>query len=53
MRGGDGGDGHGALSLARLNTYDAMLADIRLPDMGGFDVYRELHRSSPTPTSSS
>ncbi len=40
-------DGQGALSLARLNTYDAMLADIRLPDMGGFDVYRELRQVQP------
>ena len=40
-------DGQEALSMARLNTYDAMLADIRLPDMPGFDVYRELRQVQP------
>ena len=40
-------DGQGGLSLARLNKYDAMLADIRLPDMGGYDVYRELRQVQP------
>ena len=40
-------DGQEALSMARLNTYDAMLADIRLPDMCGIDVYRELRQVQP------
>lgn len=40
-------DGQEALSMARLNPYDAMLADIRLPDMCGFEVYRELRRVQP------
>ena len=40
-------DGQGALSLARLNNYDAMLADIRLPDISGYDLYRELRQVQP------
>ena len=44
-------DGQGGLSLARLNKYDAMLADIRLSDMCGYDVYRECVRFSRRPMS--
>src|SRR6185295_13812291 len=33
-------DGQEALTMARLSSYDAMLADIRLPDLSGYDVYR-------------
>ena len=40
-------DGQEALSMARLNTYDAMLADIRLPDLSGLNVYRELRQAQP------
>ncbi len=40
-------DGQEALSMARLNPYDAMLADIRLPDLSGLDVYRELRQTQP------
>lgn len=40
-------DGQEALSMARLNPYDAMLADIFLPDLSGFDVYRELRQVQP------
>jgi CheY-like chemotaxis protein/GAF domain-containing protein len=40
-------DGQEALSMARLNPYDAMLADIRLPDLSGLDVYRELRQVQP------
>ena len=39
--------------MARLGTYDAILADIRLPDMAGYEVYRASARPSPTPASSS
>jgi len=38
-------DGKEALTMARLSTYDAMLADIRLPDLSGYDVYRALRES--------
>ena len=40
-------DGQEALTMARLGTYDAILADIRLPDMTGYDVYRGLRQAQP------
>ncbi|MFO0965626.1 MAG: response regulator [Gemmataceae bacterium] len=40
-------DGQEALTMARLSAYDAMLADIRLPDLSGFDVYRALREAQP------
>jgi CheY-like chemotaxis protein len=40
-------DGQEALTMARLSTYDAILADIRLPDLAGHEVYRKLRESQP------
>ena len=40
-------DGKEAQTMARLSTYDAMLADIRLPDLSGIDVYRALRQAQP------
>ena len=40
-------DGREALTMARLGTYDAILADIRLPDVGGYDIYRGLREAQP------
>ncbi|MBI3408363.1 MAG: response regulator [Planctomycetes bacterium] len=40
-------DGKEALTMARLSNYDAMLADIRLPDLSGIDVYRALRQAQP------
>jgi CheY-like chemotaxis protein len=40
-------DGQEALTMARLSTYDAILADIRLPDMSGYEVYRRLREAQP------
>ncbi len=40
-------DGREALTMAKLSTYDAMLADIRLPDLSGYDVYRALRQAQP------
>ena len=40
-------DGQEALTMARLSTYDAILADIRLPDMSGYEVYRQLREAQP------
>ena len=40
-------DGQEALTMARLSTYDAILADIRLPDMTGYEVYRRLREAQP------
>ncbi|MCC6421250.1 MAG: response regulator [Gemmataceae bacterium] len=40
-------DGKEALTMARLCTYDAMLTDIRLPDMAGHEVYTRLREAQP------
>jgi CheY-like chemotaxis protein len=40
-------DGKEALTMARLSTYDAILADIRLPDISGYEVYRQLRQAQP------
>jgi CheY-like chemotaxis protein/GAF domain-containing protein len=40
-------DGKEALTMARLGSYDAILADIRLPDMSGYEVYRLLREAQP------
>jgi CheY-like chemotaxis protein len=40
-------DGKEALTLAKLSPYDAVLADIRLPDVSGYDVYRRLREAQP------
>jgi CheY-like chemotaxis protein len=36
-----------ALTLARQSSYNAILADIRLPDMTGYDVFRRLRAVQP------
>jgi DNA-binding NtrC family response regulator len=40
-------DGQEALTMARLGTYDAVLADIRLPDLCGHDAYHKLREAQP------
>jgi two-component system, sensor histidine kinase SagS len=40
-------DGQEALTMARLGNYDAILADIRLPDISGYEVYRLLREAQP------
>jgi CheY-like chemotaxis protein len=40
-------DGKEAVTMAKLNSYDAMLADIRLPDLSGYEVYRALRQAQP------
>jgi CheY-like chemotaxis protein len=40
-------DGREAVTMAKLSPYDAMLADIRLPDMSGYDVFRQLRIAQP------
>jgi CheY-like chemotaxis protein/PAS domain-containing protein len=40
-------DGKEAVVLAKLSAYDVMLADIRLPDMNGYEVYHQLRLSQP------
>ncbi len=40
-------DGREALTMARLGSYDAILADIRLPDVPGYEAYRKLREAQP------
>jgi CheY-like chemotaxis protein len=40
-------DGREALTMARLCTYDSILADIRLPDLSGYDMYHRLREAQP------
>jgi CheY-like chemotaxis protein len=40
-------DGQEALTMARLGNYDAILADIRLPDVSGYDAYCKLREAQP------
>lgn len=39
--------GADALAMARLGTYDAVLADIRLPDLAGYEAYSQLRAAQP------
>ena len=40
-------DGREALTMARLGAYDAILADIRLPDIPGYEAYTKLREAQP------
>jgi CheY-like chemotaxis protein len=40
-------DGREALTMARLSSYDVILVDIRLPDMGGYEMFRRLRQAQP------
>jgi DNA-binding response OmpR family regulator/GAF domain-containing protein len=43
-------DGHEAIALVRQANYSAVLVDIRLPDMDGYEIFhrlRELHPDTP------
>jgi CheY-like chemotaxis protein len=40
-------DGQEALTMARLGNYDAVLADIRLPDLNGYEVFRGVREALP------
>ncbi len=42
-------DGRAALDLARGGEFDAIVLDVMLPGMGGFDLLRELRKSDATP----
>ena len=37
-----------AIAMARISPYDVILADIRLPDMTGYDCFRRLREVQPT-----
>lgn len=41
-------DGKEAVTLAKLSRYDTMLADIRLPDLSGYEVYSALRQAQPS-----
>jgi CheY-like chemotaxis protein/putative methionine-R-sulfoxide reductase with GAF domain len=36
-----------ALAMARAGQYDAIIVDIRLPDLSGYDAYRKLRDAQP------
>lgn len=40
-------DGREACTMARLGTYDAILTDIRLPDVGGYEMYQNMRAAQP------
>jgi len=40
-------DGKEALTMARLCSYDAILTDIRLPDLTGYEIYARLRQAQP------
>jgi CheY-like chemotaxis protein/GAF domain-containing protein/PAS domain-containing protein len=40
-------DGKEAVTLAKLSRYDTMLADIKLPDLTGYEVYSALRQAQP------
>ena len=40
-------DGKEAVTMARFTPYDVVLADIRLPDMAGYEIYRALRQAQP------
>jgi CheY-like chemotaxis protein len=40
-------DGQEALTMARLSTYDAILVDIRLPDITGHEAFCKLRAAQP------
>jgi CheY-like chemotaxis protein len=39
--------GQEALAMARVGNYDAVLVDIRLPDLSGYEAYRRLRDAQP------
>ncbi len=40
-------DAREALTMARLGAYDTILADIRLPDLPGYEVFQGLKKAQP------
>jgi len=40
-------DGREAQVMARINSYDAIVADIRLPDMSGYEIFQRLRQIQP------
>jgi two-component system, sensor histidine kinase SagS len=40
-------EGKEAVTMAKLTPYDVILADIRLPDLGGYEAYRAFRQAQP------
>ncbi|CAN5321425.1 response regulator [soil metagenome] len=40
-------DGQEALTMVRLGSYDCILADIRLSDIGGYEIYCRIKQTQP------
>lgn len=40
-------DGQEALTMAKLAKYDAIVTDIRLPGLGGYEAYRAMREAQP------
>lgn len=40
-------DGEEAATMARLSAYDVILADIRLPDVSGYEMYQRMRKAQP------
>lgn len=40
-------DAREAITMSRLGNYDAVLADIRLPDMDGYETFKKLRDAQP------
>jgi CheY-like chemotaxis protein len=40
-------DGREAVTMARLGNYDVILADIRLPDLNGYDLFKKIRQINP------
>jgi DNA-binding NarL/FixJ family response regulator len=45
---GEAGDGYGALSLLKKDTFDILLLDISLPDMNGLEVLKAVKTKWPS-----
>jgi CheY-like chemotaxis protein len=41
-------EGQEALTMARLSSYEVFIADIRLPDLGGYEIFRAFRDIQPS-----
>src|SRR4029077_17773956 len=41
------GDSQEALTMARLGSYDAILVDIRLPELNGYEMFTRVRKTQP------
>lgn len=40
-------DGHSALSLAKLHSFDILITDFDMPDMNGVNLFRQVKEIQP------